>query len=266
MKNDLIFLKLGGSLITDKNTARLARTEELNRLVVEIASALASQRGLRLLLGHGSGSFGHIPAKKFGTRDGVWSEEQWRGFAEVWHDARALNNIVMDCLHQHRIPAVAFAPCSMARTASHKIISWDIAQIESSLKNGVVPVIYGDVVFDTEIGGTILSTEEQFEYLSAELKPARILLAGIEAGVWRDFPARKSLFSTISAGDITDIEATLAASESPDVTGGMRSKVMSMIQLVENGDCDQVEIFSGIEPGNLLRALGGEKVGTRICL
>ncbi len=45
--------------------------------------------------------------------------------------------------------------------------------------------------FDRAKGGTILSTEELFEYLARELRPQRILLAGLEEGVWADFPARK---------------------------------------------------------------------------
>ena len=58
-------LKLGGSLITDKANAKTPRRETLSRIALEIAAyrRYAGADG-RLILGHGSGSFGHIPADR----------------------------------------------------------------------------------------------------------------------------------------------------------------------------------------------------------
>ncbi len=64
----LTFLKLGGSLITDKDSPHTARPEILRRLADEIVAARQSNPAMQLLIGHGSGSFGHMPAKKYGTR------------------------------------------------------------------------------------------------------------------------------------------------------------------------------------------------------
>lgn len=44
-----------------------------------------------IVVGHGSGSFGHIPAAEHGTRDGVSGLAQWRGFCEVSDAASRLN-------------------------------------------------------------------------------------------------------------------------------------------------------------------------------
>ena len=65
---NLQFLKLGGSLITEKDLPRTPLLEVIERLVGEIASVLSGKVNLKLLLGHGSGSFGHVPAKEYGTR------------------------------------------------------------------------------------------------------------------------------------------------------------------------------------------------------
>jgi isopentenyl phosphate kinase len=127
-------------------------------------------------------------------------------------------------------------------------------------------VIYGDVVFDRVLGGTILSTEELFAYLAGELKPARILIAGTEPGVWADYPERKVLLSTLTPAEIPKLGTILAGSENPDVTGGMRSKVINMMRLVENRVCQEVIIFSGTVPGNLLKAFSGATLGTRLHL
>ena len=60
----LTFLKLGGSLITDKDSPHTARPEILRRLAEEIAAARQHNPAMQLIIGHGSGSFGHMPAKK----------------------------------------------------------------------------------------------------------------------------------------------------------------------------------------------------------
>ena len=102
----LLFLKLGGSLITDKTRARAARLDTIARLADELRLVRSQLGDLRLVLGHGSGSFGHIPAKKYGTRQGIVSPDGWRGFVEVWHEAVTLNRIVMDALHTAGLPGI----------------------------------------------------------------------------------------------------------------------------------------------------------------
>ena len=77
------FLKLGGSLLTDKTRDNSPRGDVVARVCAEIGAALAAQPGAPLVLGHGSGSFGHAAAKRHGTRMGVRDADGWRGFAEV---------------------------------------------------------------------------------------------------------------------------------------------------------------------------------------
>jgi isopentenyl phosphate kinase len=120
------------------------------------------------------------------------------------------------------------------------------------------------VVFDTSRGGTILSTEEAFTHLARELKPGRILMAGIEQGVWADFPSRNQLIDCISAQNIDEITGNLKGSSAVDVTGGMVQKVFSMLNLVRSIPSLEILIFSGNEPGNVLKALLGAKIGTTI--
>lgn len=262
--NNLLFLKLGGSLITDKNEPHTVRQEVLDRLAQEISSALVSNPQLRLLIGHGSGSFGHIPAQKYQTRQGVTTPQEWLGFTEVWREAIALNSLVMKALHKAGIPAISFSPCAQILAVDGKIDSWDTVQIRSALIHGLVPVIYGDVIFDSIRGGTIFSTEEQFEFLAAEFEPEKILLAGVEPGVWKDYPDRKEILPAITPATINSLSKTLNGSASPDVTGGMQSKVQIMMNLIEKGLSREIIIFSGLEPGFIPKVISGQKVGTRL--
>ena len=71
MSKEIVLLKLGGSLITDKDIPYTPRLDKLTDLAQEIKTVLDSSPDLLLILGHGSGSFGHVAAKKYGTRDGL---------------------------------------------------------------------------------------------------------------------------------------------------------------------------------------------------
>lgn len=260
----LVFLKLGGSLITDKTTPQTARYDVISRLAREIAEAKNNDPDLQLVLGHGSGSFGHVPAKKYGTRQGVRSSEEWLGFVEVWYQASALHRIVIEAMHAAKLPAISF-PASGAVTASGgSVINWNVSPLKAALGAGLIPVVYGDVVFDKELRGTILSTEDIFVHLAYELHPSRILLAGIDEGVWADYPHCTKLISEISPDNWEMVSSVLSGSQATDVTGGMASKVQEMYRLIQDMPNVKVFIFSGRETGNVTIALADQSSGTRI--
>jgi isopentenyl phosphate kinase len=260
----LYFLKLGGSLITEKDRAHTPRPLVLSRLAAEILTALEQKPDRQILLGHGSGSFGHVPAKEFATRQGVRTEAQWRGFIDVWRQAGELNELVIHAMHQVGLPAITFSPSAALFTEGGQVISWNLQPVEAALKAGLLPVIHGDVAFDNQLGGTILSTEDLFNDLADHLKPSRILLAGIERGVWLDYPRCTRLAHEITPNNYQEISASLQGSSSPDVTGGMLTKVESSLALISRLPGLEVSIFSGEEPGNVQRALNSETLGTII--
>jgi isopentenyl phosphate kinase len=265
MPKETVFLKLGGSLITDKARPRTARPETIRRLAEEIAQARNVRPDIRLVLGHGSGSFGHTEAKKFGTAGGVRTADDWRGFTLVWAAADELNRMVTDDLAAAGIPVVRIAPSSCAILEDGRLAEMPVAPVASALDAGLVPVVYGDAVFDRTRGGGIASTEMVFAHLARSLHPQRILLAGIERGVFEDFPARKALLPRIRAGEWEQIRNRVEGSAHTDVTGGMFSKVEAMLDVVRRGENLAVLVFSGEGEGNLRRALVGENVeGTRL--
>jgi len=80
------------------------------------------------------------------------------------------------------------------------------------------PVVYGDVIFDTVWGGTILSTEDLFAHLARQLRPTRLLLAGIEMGVWVDYPINSQLIKEITPHNLSEVAPALEGSAATDVT------------------------------------------------
>ena len=277
---ELVLLKLGGSLITDKTQPYTPLLDVMEDIAVQIATTIHAQPNLRLLIGHGAGSFGHVPASEYHTRDGLppkstplahrerdaTEDNYWKGFAEVWYQASSLNRFVMKSLHKIGVRALALPPSSSVIASDGKISVWETTPIRMALAAGIVPVIFGDTVFDEVRGGTILSTEDLFMYLARALSPERILLAGLESAVWEDFPARTKRIEKITPGTFNEMSAAIGKSEAADVTGGMESKVSQMLDLVNENHELTIQIFSGTKPGNIVRALRGETLGTVITI
>jgi isopentenyl phosphate kinase len=250
--SELIFLKLGGSLLTDKTEKEALRAETLARLAAEIAAARAAKPDLTLVLGHGSGSFGHVAAAKYGTRRGVHDPAEWLGFAEVGDAAARLNRHVVGALLAEGIPAIGLPPSASTEVADGQIVQFASGPVEAALAAGLLPVLYGDVAFDSVRGGTIVSTEEILTFLTNTLRPAWFLLAGETAGVL-DRAGR--VIPRITTGNLAQIQSALGGSRGTDVTGGMAAKVAAMMALVEARRDLAVRIFSGLETGLLGRLL-----------
>jgi isopentenyl phosphate kinase len=252
------FLKLGGSLITDKTVPGAFRAGVVDRLAGEIAAAWD---GGPLLIGHGSGSFGHVEARQYGTRAGVHTPEDWAGFGAVSAQAARLNRLVIDSLRGAGLPVIGLQPSASILCDDGMIIDMALHPILEALAGGLIPLIYGDVAWDMVRGGTIASTEDLFFYLAQHLEAAEILLAGEVAGV---LDAEGTVIDAITPDNFESFRDVLGGSHGIDVTGGMFGKVRAMLELVARYPGMVVRIFGASEPGTLHDALIGHPCGTLI--
>ena len=249
---ELIFIKFGGSLITDKSKPYTARQEVIDRLCGEIREA-RKKRDLSLLIGHGGGSFPHVSASRYQTNRGVVDEHSWEGFIKVHEDAARLNAIVCDSFTRLGEPAATVQPSASCVARAGRIIDCYTRPIELLLKAGLMPVVYGDVCLDEEQGMCVISTEEIFRGLAGALRPGRIILLGKVDGV---LDVRGGVIPRITKADFAELRASLLASDGiADVTGGMLHKVERSLELGL-----PTRIINGLTPGNLRRALLGEQV------
>ncbi len=246
------FLKLGGSLITDKARPYTARLDVIARLAGEVRQALDGSPDLRLLIGHGSGSFGHWAARPYSTRRGVRTPAQWRGYAEVAAAAARLNRIVTDAFLEAGVPVLSVQPSASARCHDYALEHLDTHPVRTALARGLVPLVYGDVALDSIHGGTIISTEDIFLFLADELRPARVLLLGEVAGV---LDSGGDVIPHIAPDDLPGLQGALAGAGGVDVTGGMADKVACMVELVQRHPATRVYILSGTRPGLLTDVL-----------
>jgi isopentenyl phosphate kinase len=251
-------------VITDKTKPFTARLDVIERVAEEIKNSLADRGDdLRLIIGHGSGSFGHEAAAKYQTHQGAVGPDSWLGFAEVAAAAADLNNIVMKALRAAGVPAIKFQPSASTRTRGEQLMYFETFPIKEVLQHGLVPVVYGDVSVDANQGMSIVSTETLFDNLARELSPDRIILAGQVDGVYEADPLTNPAAEPIDSIDSSnweEVEAMLTGSHGVDVTGGMFSKVRDMYRLTLAMPPMQAMIMSAEEPGYVEMVLKGQMV------
>ena len=225
---------------------------------------LSSNDDLRLLLGHGSGSFGHYAAQQFGFA--YQPQSDWRGFAEIGASAARLNRIVIDSFLSEGIPIFPIQPSASARSRAGELIKLESETVGEALQRGLVPVVYGDVCLDHDFGWTIISTEQIMSNLSVALKPKRVIMAGEVAGVYSGNPSDDSdaqLIAEITPGNFAEIQSGLTGADGYDVTGGMLDKVEKMLALVQAQPGLETHLISGAQSGQVQKALLGEPLEER---
>lgn len=258
----ITLLKLGGSLITDKRSVKAFRQDVMRRIAGEIARA-ENQRQQRLIIGHGSGSFGHVSASKYDTINGVHSPEQWRGFAEVARDASELSELVTAELWKAGLPVMRLQPSASLIARDGVPTRMDMAALSSAIEHGLIPVVHGDVAFDEVRGGTIVSTESLFTFFAAQLPVRSIVLAGEVPGV---LDGNGDVIRRITPRSAADVALNLRGSSGTDVTGGMLTKVSDMLRLVIQHSEIRIHIVNGLEDDAIFRALSTDEAGgTVIC-
>lgn len=266
----MIFIKLGGSLITDKTQRYAARHDVITRLAGEIAAARRADPTLQILVGHGSGSFGHVAARESGY-DPRHGHSSPLALAKVGAAASRLNAIVRDALLEAEIATLSFAPSASARLADGQVVSMAIDGIRDAMAQGIVPLVFGDVaLFADGTGAGIASTEAVFRYLAAHLHPTHVYLLGVVDGVFTAPPQPNQppppLISQITPATWPTIAAGLGGSHGTDVTGGMVSKVAETLALVQANPGLHASIVNGETPNLLTQLLldPSQQIGTQL--
>ena len=268
----MIILKLGGSIITEKD-AKMPTINDKNlaRISKEIKSALNhldnSNNGLIIV--HGAGSFGHPFASEYQIGKPFKIEEDFEkkkiGFSLTQSWVKKLNSIICDALREEGIPVVSIQPSSFVITKNKRIEFANLDIIKKYLENGFIPVIYGDVVLDNEetIKMAVVSGDQIINYLAKHLMPKRVILGTDVDGVFNKNPKKHSDARIITEVTSLDDLESMDSTTNIDVTGGMIGKIKELIELAEIGI--ESEIINAEKESFVEKALYGEIVlGTTI--
>lgn len=245
----VVILKIGGSVITDKSRLGYARKEEIERIAVEIAGFQKS-----MVLVHGAGSFGHIPARRFGLPDRF----DPRGLLITHRSVCRLNEIVLEALCNAGAAPLPVHPLGCTVLREGRIDRMDVSMITQMLQRGILPVLHGDVAMDAARGSWIVSGDQLVSFLAIKLNAEMAALGTDVDGLI----FQGSVVPRITGDDLSRLDSSLSGSSGVDVTGGMRGKVLELLSLADDGVSSI--IFNASKPGNVLRALQGEHVGTAV--
>lgn len=254
----LYFIKIGGSIITDTGRSGVAKRPEMRRLFKEVLQASRKSR-FRLLIGHGSGSFAHIPAKRYRVNEGLVHDFSTRGATVTHLVAERLNTIFVNEGVRCGLPMFPFSPSSFGLWNGNQSARGNVECIREALRWNLMPVTYGDVVMDRSGGVSIASTERVFDFLAGKLKPDRIILATDVDGVFDKDPRTHDDAKLIRRIDRSNIGAALSlagGSHKVDVTGGMNSKLAALYRMVCTTRGQGI-ITNGLRNGSVRDALLG---------
>ncbi|MFC1625947.1 isopentenyl phosphate kinase [Patescibacteria group bacterium] len=249
----LILIKLGGSVITNKSKPFSARRKAIARLGRELQQIQGKYKG-KILVGHGSGSFGHTVASKYKTQEGVINKNSVKGFCLTADAAIRINRIVIEEFLKLGIKAVSFAPLSFIYEG--KVF---FNNIKKALDIDTLPIIYGDVIMNKGKGFCIYSGEKTLDLLADKLseyyKVEKIIMVGDTDGVY-DLKGRT--IKKISAKNSKEIRSALGGSKSTDVTRGMLHKVNQSLSLSREKNIITI-IINGNRRNELVKAVIGQK-------
>lgn len=235
-------LKLGGSVVTEKDTPETVDAGALGRA----AEAVATIPG-RVVVVHGGGSFGHHHAAEYGVSSTEGTDDD--GAIRAIHGAmKRLNGAVVEALVEAGVSALPVHPLSAATRAADGELRLDTGPTAAMLGERFVPVLHGDAVVHADAGATIVSGDELVVALASTLDADRVGVCSSVPGV---YDADGEVVDRIGAfGDVAD---AVGASDSTDVTGGMAGKVRELLSLDAPAyvfDLDGLEAFAaGGAPG-----------------
>lgn len=255
--NEIILLKLGGSLLTDKNTPFSLREEILESCISQI---IESKKLIVLI--HGGGSFGHPLAKKYqisqGLNDSI--KDQIMGLSKT-HDAmNQFNSIIINKFIEKGYPAISIQPSSIFMQDFNEINIKSKDPIEKLLDLGVVPVLYGDILLSKDYSFSILSGDYIILKLCESIqnfKISKVIFAIEDDGIFIKENGNKRLALKLTLNDLANIKLA-ELDQKIDVTGGIKGKLEKIEEILKLNI--PVQIINGIKNKNVLKALTNQNI------
>ena len=222
---ELVVLKLGGSVITEKDKPMIPDLDAIHRLAKEISDANVEQ----LIIVHGGGSFGHPLAEQYKIKEGYKEPSLIKGFTKTHQAMIELNKLVVDALIQNNVAAFSVSPSSCIITKTGRIQLFCDSILKSLLENKFVPVLFGDAVVDNDIGFTILSGDQLIVVLATRFNVKEIIFGVDVDGLFTADPKENTnaqLIPNITLHELKALKNSIDKAKTADVTGGMFGKIL----------------------------------------
>jgi isopentenyl phosphate kinase len=238
----MILIKLGGSIITNKEKPLSPRRKTIDNLAKNLRKIDEP-----IVIVHGGGSFGHYWSVKYDMHTKPKKYDS-RGVSIVKNSMIELNKIILDAFLKNRLNPYCLPPTDFM--SGNKPISKKVKEVEKIAKAGLIPVTFGDALWYGQNKTYILSGDKIMTHFSKILKPRLSIFALNEDGLYFDLKTKK-LIPELKGENPTISENTL------DVTGGMTRKVEEASKIAKMG----INVFfvNGNKPERIVKAVKNKK-------
>ncbi|MFX1267533.1 MAG: type 2 isopentenyl-diphosphate Delta-isomerase [Promethearchaeota archaeon] len=255
--NTIYLLKLGGSLLTDKNKPLSLREDVINSTIEQIIES-----NKKIVLIHGGGSFGHPIAKNYQLSEGLNTsiKNQVLGLSKTHEAMNKLNTIIINKFLKKNYPVLSISPSTIFIKRSQQFVLNSTDPIEISLRLGVLPILYGDIVLEKDGSFSIISGDDIILELCKTLKNfevEKVIFAIEKDGIYVKDGTNIEFASEIDFDELKSIE--LAELEHKiDVTGGIGRKFEIVKQIAKLNI--PVQIINGLKKNRVLKSLKNQKL------
>lgn len=257
-------IKLGGSLLTDKSKPYSMREEVIKQIASEIKQCVDEGLGGRFVLVQGVGSYGHPPVLEFKLYKGFIGEEQLWQISWTQSKVDELREYLTKCLQDVGIPVIRFATSSIFSSTEKVLDECNFKPLAGYLGIGMVPLLGGDMIYDTGMGFRVMSGDLIAYTLAKELNATRMIFATDVKGISDKDPKMFSdarLLQGVKVSEIPALISELKGNNPHDASGAIVGKLQTIemaASLIKEGM--DVAILSMMESGTLHSYLKGENV------
>ncbi|TES95411.1 MAG: amino acid kinase [Promethearchaeota archaeon] len=260
---DLIVLKLGGSLLTDKSTAYKLKEKVLKAVAAEIKECIDLDLIKSLVIIHGVGSFGHPPVLKYNLHKGFRNKDQLMSMSKTQQIVNEFRKTIATTFIEEGVPINLMHASSMVVGSKLVITDHTFTSLKGFLSLGMVPLIGGDMMYDTSMGFSVCSGDQLAVVLSRVLHAKQLLFATDVPGVFDKDPKSGEDAQLLRDININEIEQFLGNTDDTtktDASGKMRGKLLSLASIKDRiQEGLEVVILSMSRKGVLKNYLKGEE-------
>lgn len=261
---DLLVLKLGGSLLTDKSTPYKLKEEIVDAVATEIKECIDLELIKNLVIVHGVGSFGHPPVLKYNLHKGFKDKEQLISMSKTQQIVNDLRMKIATKLLDKGIPVNLMHASSIVVGNKMVIVNHAFESLRGFLSLGMVPLIGGDMMYDNSMGFSVCGGDQIAVVLSHVLNAKLLMFATDVPGVYDQDPRSSPNAQIFKELNIKNIDQILKRLEKPDIvdaSGSMLGKLRALVSTTDQiKEGLKVVIFSMNEKNTLKKYLKGEEV------
>jgi isopentenyl phosphate kinase len=268
LTSELSIIKLGGALLTDKSTPYTARKAILRDVAREIKECLDLGLLKSLILLNGVGSFGHPPVLEHQLHKGFQGPEKLLPLSNTFRIVNEFRNMIITHLQEAKVPVFLIHPSSMTVAEKMRMTRYFLEPLKGYMSVGLIPVLGGDMLYDTAMGWSVGSADQLGVILAQELGAKRLIFATDVAGIYEGDPKTHPDAQLIEKINLNELDETLETMGmgTADASGAMKGKLKALVpakDLIKKGL--EISIISMMEYGNLKALLRGDHVqSTRI--